>query len=129
MADSTLTTDSLYANCLRGFRPMAGTPAFKALWVKALRSGEFKQARKCLRSGENNFCCMGVALNLIDPYGWRHPRGNGSVDWRSCDTNEIGTSLREALQIEGTTARRLADMNDLNGASFKQIADWIEANL
>lgn len=125
-----LPTETMYANCLQGLRLIPGTPAFKARWVKALRSGEFKQARQRLRSTETGFCCMGVALHLIDPNGWRPPRGvQGSMDWRGCDAAEIGTSLRTALQIEGDTARQLADMNDKEKASFAQIANWIETNL
>lgn len=33
-------------------------------WVAALRSGEYKQGRSCLRSADGTFCCLGVAGDL-----------------------------------------------------------------
>lgn len=127
--ERTGLADSIYANCLQGLRLVPGTPAFKAAWVKALRSGEYVQGRSYLRS-DTGFCCMGVALHLADSSAWRRPRGaQGVMDWRGCDAGEIGTSLRTALNIVNPVARHLADMNDKEGASFNRIADWIEGNL
>jgi hypothetical protein len=34
--------------------------ANRKLWVKALRSGKYKQGTKVLRSADNAFCCLGV---------------------------------------------------------------------
>lgn len=127
--DRTLTPGSnIYTNCLQGLRLIPGTPAFKAAWLKKLRSGEVKQGKGCLRS-EDEFCCMGVALNLIDPDGWK-PRVGGCVaDWHGCDSLEIGMPLRASLRLEDGDARQLATLNDAEGQSFSAIADWIEANL
>jgi len=36
----------------------------KDLWVKALRSGDYKQGRGHLRDRNNNFCCLGVLCNI-----------------------------------------------------------------
>lgn len=84
----------------------------KAKWVKALRSGEYQQCRMTLRKsvdGNTSHCCLGV-LNEVrgvknDPSGY--------IDF----PNLVGD-----WQI-------LARMNDEQGKSFNQIADYIEANL
>ena len=39
-------------------------PAVKALWVAALRSGDYKQGKDALRPTEDTFCCFGVLCNL-----------------------------------------------------------------
>lgn len=38
-------------------------------WVDALRSGEYKQGKHVLRSTRDEFCCLGVACDLLD-IGW-----------------------------------------------------------
>lgn len=39
-------------------------PKVKKAWLKALRSGEYKQGRSALVDKDNNFCCLGVLCNL-----------------------------------------------------------------
>lgn len=47
----------------------------KDKWVKALRSGNYKQGKNKLRSLEDNcFCCLGVLCDVIDPEGWEEDR-------------------------------------------------------
>jgi hypothetical protein len=41
----------------------------KHKWVKALRSGDYKQGKGCLlnlKEGEANYCCLGVLVNLFE---------------------------------------------------------------
>lgn len=62
-------------------RPPKMHPERKALWVAALRSGEYKQARYQLRTplfdepgpGRWGYCCLGVACNTMDPNRWVCP--------------------------------------------------------
>ena len=45
---------------------------FKAKWVEALRSGEYKQGRgylKVTENGEARYCCLGVACELLRESG------------------------------------------------------------
>ena len=49
--------------------PDSLNPAFKKIWLDALRSGEYEQGRDRLRI-EDTFCCLGVACDLIEPLGW-----------------------------------------------------------
>ena len=46
-------------------------PEIKKLWVKALRSGEYKQGHDALRPTPNTFCCLGVLCNL---HAQAHPK-------------------------------------------------------
>jgi hypothetical protein len=41
----------------------------KRQWIDALRSGEYKQGKKKLRSTENQFCCLGVLCDLAAKQG------------------------------------------------------------
>lgn len=45
--------------------------AIKKQWVKALRSGEYKQGRDQLRNDSDRFCCLGVLCNL---HAQAHPK-------------------------------------------------------
>lgn len=91
----------------------------KKQWVEALRSGKYKQGKKCLRSESDTYCCLGVLCDIKQKDIWKNaisfesmPRAN-ILDWAKLDVN---------------TAINLAKKND-NGASFEEIADWIETNL
>jgi hypothetical protein len=113
----------------------------KTKWVKALRSGKYESCQARLVSpGGDAFCCLGVladvqgcvwkdaphsylALAPIMPRGRKtwNCAGNGSGDGEYLKPERAG-GLALTAQVY------LAKMND-EGKSFKQIADWIEANL
>ena len=54
---------------------MPMNPEWKAKWLTALRSGEYKQCQGRLRhtdfNGEHSYCCLGVLGHLMNPKGWR----------------------------------------------------------
>ena len=105
-----------------------------AVWVAALRSGEYEQARDYLAvpygvEGEQRaFCCMGVATDLIVPVT--------TLEWGSGDLYQdacypppkahiifgLGT-----LKVDGTSpvTEVLAALNDEDRKPFPEIADWI----
>ncbi len=86
-------------------------------WLKALRSGKFKQGRGML---ENNgyFCCLGVAckVNKLEYCGY---------DGILTDENKNALGLRDPSGdfLDGDA---LVTMNDLRGAGFRKIATYIE---
>jgi hypothetical protein len=98
-------------------------------WVKALRSGKYKQGRSHLRR-EDRFCCLGVACDL-------HAKETGgqwveiSGTWSYAE--ESGILPREVRDWLGFDDGRgligddlcLAASND-DGASFEEIAQMIE---
>ena len=110
-------------------------PDFKQKWVKALRSGEYKQGNGNLyKSDENCFCCLGVAcliagesLDALDFEELISPelfQNNNIPEYLKCDYLE-----------KDSPVRKLVDMNDGanefkdNKQSFEQIADWIDTHL
>jgi hypothetical protein len=96
-------------------------------WVKALRSGKYKQGEGCLKNG-NEYCCLGV-LSAISPY-----KNNFT---KMCDVSgDKNLVLPQPIQnwsgmesdngkIDGIADSNLVGIND-NGTSFKEIADFIE---
>jgi hypothetical protein len=86
--------------------------ATRQKWVDALRSGQYKQGRGCLRY-EDRYCCLGVLAaieGLLD--------AEGSVN-----------GCRELLPTEIIpirTQKILADANDC-GETFTDIANKIES--
>jgi hypothetical protein len=121
-------------------------------WVKALRSGKYKQARSRLRrvndKGETmGFCCLGVLCNL---HAQAHPAiaraqtnrteylGESSIlpkkvmEWAG-----LGDECGLFKPVKGTVAEEFVDcdgqvdltvVNDSADADFKAIAKMIQAN-
>ena len=119
-------------------------------WVKALRSGEYKQARRDLckedDSGECSYCCLGVACDIfvegdwiqrkgwiewsIDPYEeFALPSYSDREGWGFTDTTSFPSlKMLRKMGLGVGYAQRLADLND-KGLSFMEIADKIEKDL
>lgn len=109
----------------------------KARWLEALRSGRYQQGEKALKDGPC-FCCLGVALDVIDSAQW------GANGWGVRDEHDgpvfsmsDTVELSAQLGVPEYACSLLADMNDGTQTggleerrlSFAEIADWIEANL
>lgn len=92
----------------------------KADWVKALRSGEYRQARRTLRSGRG-YCCLGVLCRVANIPIAR----NGQTVSASCG----GDYAPIATIVGGESMNHLMTLNDNLGKSFPEIADYIEKNL
>jgi len=102
-------------------------------WVKALRSGDYKQGKGALHS-EGKFCCLGVLCELSPIEGKIRKYDNtyiydgrygvlpGSVlEWSgvTCSNGET--------RGHGNNDTSLIHLND-TGNTFEQIADLIENN-
>jgi len=101
------------------------------LWVKALRSGKYKQGKEALRR-DNKFCCLGVACDLYSKTknkleieknegvylydGWSATLPTRVMQW-------IGLTTPDG---EISNEMTLASLND-KGSTFKQIAKIIES--
>ncbi len=104
----------------------------KKLWLKALRSGQYKQTqgtlrRKLTESKGYSYCCLGVLEDIRVQQGAadRFPSRNRVLTkacqrWAEVEENDPVIGIRQP-----TT---LADLND-SGKSFKQIANLIEKHL
>lgn len=97
-------------------------------WVKALRSGKYKQTKEVLFNG-TGYCCLGVLCEVVGMSPTR--------DLRGFHYDNMGLLLPEAaMQLSGIKTdgadliiagryTTLANQND-HGKSFKQIANFIE---
>lgn len=121
--------------------------ALRKRWVKALRSGKYKQGRGFLCHYERNaqepsYCCLGVLMDLVAKrLGYckeTHPE-TPIVDFRRDHRTFASSALLEDVVVlidlidgfgfieRGARWPSLAAMND-DGASFDEIADMIENN-
>lgn len=106
----------------------------KTKWVEALRSGEYTQGKHRLRTKDNDFCCLGVLCDIVDPSGWEMSVLSDCYEYE----NYVGTlPMAFAQDIDfplvvqkGMTNFEaiLQNMND-SGVPFSEIADYIEENL
>lgn len=87
----------------------------KAKWIKALRSGRYKQGKAELHPTEDTYCCLGVLCKVARIEKSR---------WEGC--GGLWDSLNSELGVSCARESRLTKMNDSDGWSFKQIADWLE---
>ena len=105
-------------------------PEVKQKWVKALRSGKYKQTQENLYKNDK-FCCLGVLAmecgrkNLeLDDITDEPELHSAFVNNKIMDTmNSLIPSSNEKVQ------NYLIGLNDENRHSFKKIANWIDKNL
>lgn len=117
----------------------------KEKWIKALRSGEYKQCKKGLRV-EDGYCCLGVLTDLYEkennrgkwirvktdlPDQFVFDVGNGYnysfLPGTVCDW--AGISRIDSSVDIGDGTDDLITLNDALGKSFNEIADIIEKHL
>lgn len=97
----------------------------KARWVKALRSGKYKQCTGKLTDKKGGYCCLGVLQRLVTrrepPSGWDYS-GSEAMPLKMRPLNKKVRGWSDSPHIV------LAQMND-GGKNFSEIADYIEKNL
>jgi hypothetical protein len=126
-------------------------PEIKALWLAALRSGEYEQGKGYLnRSG--TFCCLGVLCDLAVKQGVEdlavetkslYGGSAGSFVTYNSDSGDLPEVVREWAGLDGVSTQEvetwegsavkhplnLVDLNDDKGYTFAEIADVIERDL
>lgn len=123
-------------------------------WVNALRSGNYKQGTKVLKTQDNKFCCLGVACDIYSKETgegeWRLP-SDESYQYEEfvLPIKQIGVVMKPSVKVLPDSVRKyfdlrsnnpllhrspdeskilsLAELND-KGLSFNKIADLIENN-
>lgn len=88
--------------------------AVQAAWVAALRGGQYQQGTGRLRDGDDKFCCLGVACDVVsgldwfdnEAGGWDNDRHDGAYAWLSDDD-----SNEEVLTQSMVTTLGLTDDN------------------
>jgi len=105
-------------------------------WIKALRSGEYKQAKQVLHStAYNSYCCLGVLCKVANVEIDDTIKRNGGDEYIAQDVlekMEVDLDKFEFLDIESETAKShkgqsaFACMNDKLNKDFEYIANFIE---
>ncbi len=99
----------------------------KERWLKALRSGEYKQGQGQLHKEDHSFCCLGVLVDVLGAK-WTWNEVDGWYDPDNYARNGTSGTYISADVLNNARQTILANMND-NGKSFLEIADHIETNL
>jgi hypothetical protein len=110
----------------------------KQKWLKALRSGKYRQTRtgQLYSESSNAYCCLGVLQHCLT--GEVEDDSSPSTEWYEkhlgvqLDDNDL--RLFKVAKNNGacwlrTPEEKLIRLNDNNKKNFSQIADWIEENL
>jgi hypothetical protein len=97
-------------------------------WIDALRSGNYQQGQRRLRRVNNTYCCLGVLCDIVDPTKWVLVENAESFVFGQYSMAYLPPGILDmaGLLKVGETLVRL---NDYEGKSFTEIADYIETNL
>ena len=103
-------------------------------WLTALRSGDYKQTKGELH-GKKGYCCLGVLYDIEFNGDWIFPQDDDRPSYLNTgawmiDNEEasLGSDFIHKCRIVPEEESELIDMND-EGATFKEIADWIKVSL
>ncbi len=104
----------------------------KTEWIKALRSGEFKQAKKFMRlsnydtdTPQKSYCCLGVLTEIAC-------RITGRDWWVISPAKTLSRELTALMGLRTDVGSKergdsLATLND-EGSTFAEIADLLEGS-
>jgi hypothetical protein len=109
----------------------------RAVYYAALRSGKYSQCKNILRSGDDCFCCLGVACDVakndlgvewIKVEGFDQPYvfGNEGGVLPPDVQDYYGFPGANPFLNEGIGQSEASYLNDMLGYSFNQIADAFE---
>lgn len=112
-------------------------------WLKALRSGKFRQGKGALKieaknQGHPKYCCLGVAnevckLGETDPenatlvhtykkLGLRtsggEPKGEHTYSWRLTELNDEGLTNDDSWTVKKMTFKKIADHIEQNASAY-----------
>jgi hypothetical protein len=101
-----------------------------ALWLKALRSGKYEQTVGVLKD-DAGYCCLGVLCDLAAKDGGQqfHKFDEYNQEFYDGEALDPPHEMSKYLGLSSYHRGRLILMNDIEGKSFAQIADYIEAHI
>lgn len=112
-------------------------PEAKKKWVEALRSGNYQQGEGALKADTEDglvYCCLGVLCEImVNDKAWQlQETSTGPIyGLMNRNTAYLPDFIRDEVfnhTADASIDMILAQANDA-GASFDEIADWIEENL
>lgn len=114
----------------------------EAAWIEALESGRYKQGDGALRrkadafdDRPDQFCCLGVLCDLVNPAWWELTDGsgifefNGAKDYAPSNIEELvgWNELQEGEYLN--VQSRLVHMNDGLHMTFPEIAQAVREGI
>jgi hypothetical protein len=106
----------------------------RKLWVEALRSGKYQQARGVLSKklspskGGQGFCCLGVLCELAVKYKIiSEPTLSGNQFFYDGQNEVLSSKVRHWVGLKTILSTCLTSLNDHDKKTFKTIADVIES--
>jgi hypothetical protein len=93
--------------------------AVKSKWLRALRSGKYRQTRTGMLYNSNSdaYCCIGVLQHCL--HGGTEGHATPSYEW-----------YRDAgIDTFAFPEETLTKFNDISHYSFSKIADWVQKNI
>lgn len=108
----------------------------KNVWLKALRSGKYRQGEGYLckqdKNNKSRYCCLGVLCNESHDGDWNREDDDydGFVNWSiGGRSGAIPENIAKGFGLNLRTQEKLVALNDGEKLNFKEIAEWIEKNL
>jgi hypothetical protein len=99
-------------------------PQVKEKWIEALRSGEYKQTTRYLRT-KDGYCCLGVLMDLyLKETGKEWVPTHDKYVYLTSNMN--CSPISDWADVEEFAEDVLIHMNDTEGRSFNEIADYIQ---
>jgi hypothetical protein len=104
----------------------------KAAWVKALRSGKYKQGRVRLKNEDDTYCCLGVLCAIhpdVEEESLNSDEGPLFVWNMQMLRNSLGGPFLYHVGLRDIDQVALVKLNDIEEKDFLEIAQYIEENL
>lgn len=113
----------------------------RKLWVSQLRAGSYRQGfgvyRRRKTEGDDEYCIIGVGLDIIDNRVWATPKQDRDVDYGGRQVRWGGTvgaltsspllAIGKHFGLGERDVDELVRVNDDHSASFDKLADYLEA--
>ena len=97
-------------------------------WIRALRSGRYKQTRKFLRS-DGKYCCLGVLCNIVKPQVKGKWYGSCFKVKDNGDEFNLPVSVQNFAGVSNSLHDSCVTWNDEQNMNFKEIAQKLEDKL
>lgn len=97
-------------------------------WCKALRSGEYDQITGQLEN-EAGYCCLGVACDIFIDKKDLELNSKGFIKGGSPSSQKNSPVWLNKISLlhSAITRTSLVELNDIEGFTFNEIADCLEA--
>lgn len=102
---------------------------FKEKLIEALQSGKYSKGKGALRRGDD-FCCLGVACDLLNPNGWGQICPDKRVVWGNDELGLVLNFLPRNSRIETEIGlsqgeqHQLAALND-DSDTFDPVIEYL----